>query len=276
MAISVNFNQNSAIALQYLNYTNSQLAITQKQISTGYKVADAFDNGAAFAIAQNLRSNVTALSAVNGQLGAANGLVQVAVAASTGVSNSLISLKSVLISLADSGTTGNSRTQLNTQYASLVTSINNYISSASYNGKNLVSSGSSNAAVIQDISAHQYTIQAQDLTAGVTALLTSVSDATGAASLLSNGFVSAQNFVALALNAFSSNAAFISNQVTFNNSVSDATNVGLGSLVDADLAKASALLTSLQIKQQLGVQSLSIANQTPSILLSLFNKSSTG
>ncbi len=276
MAISVNFNQNSAIALQYLNYTNSQLAITQKQISTGYKVADAFDNGAVFAIAQNLRSNVAALSAVNGQLGAANGLVQVAVAASTGVSNSLISLKSVLISLADSGTTGNSRTQLNTQYASLVTSINNYISSASYNGKNLVSAGSSNAAVIQDVSAHQYTIQAQDLSAGVTALLTSVSDATGAANLLTNGFVSAQNFVALALNSFSSNASFISNQVTFNNSVSDATNVGLGALVDADLAKASALLTSLQIKQQLGVQSLSIANQTPSILLSLFNKSSSG
>jgi flagellin len=239
-------------------------------------VADAFDNGAVFAIAQNLRSNVAALSAVNGQLGAANGLVQVAVAASTGVSNSLISLKSVLISLADSGTTGNSRTQLNTQYASLVTSINNYISSASYNGKNLVSAGSSNAAVIQDVSAHQYTIQAQDLSAGVTALLTSVSDATGAANLLTNGFVSAQNFVALALNSFSSNASFISNQVTFNNSASDATNVGLGALVDADLAKASALLTSLQIKQQLGVQSLSIANQTPSILLSLFNKSSSG
>ena len=276
MAISVNFNQNSAIALQYLNYTNSQLSITQKQISTGYKVADAFDNGAVFAIAQNLRSNVAALTAVNGQLGAANGLVQVAVAASTGVSNSLISLKSVLVSLADSGTTGNSRTQLNTQYESLVTSISNYISSATYNGKNLVSAGSSNASVIQDISAHQYTIQAQDLTAGVTALLTGVSDVTGAANLLSNGFVSAQNFVALALNSFSSNAAFISNQVTFNNSVSDATNVGLGSLVDADLAKASALLTSLQIKQQLGVQALSIANQTPSILLSLFNKSSSG
>jgi flagellin len=180
------------------------------------------------------------------------------------------------VSLADSGTTGNARTQLNTQYASLVTSINNYISSASYNGKNLVSSGSANAAVIQDISAHQYTIQAQDLTAGVTALLTGVSDVTGAANLLSNGFVSAQNFVALALNSFSSNATFISNQVTFNNSVSDATNVGLGSLVDADLAKASALLTSLQIKQQLGVQSLSIANQTPSILLSLFNKTTSG
>ena len=51
---------------------------------------------------------------------------------------------------------------------------------------------------------------------------------------------------------------------------STALNSGLGSLVDADLAKESAQLTALQIRQQLGTQALSLANQAPQSLLSLF------
>jgi flagellin len=270
VAISVNYNNESAIALRALNYTGAQLGIVQKQISTGYRVADANDNGAVFAIAQNLRSNIAALTAVNGQLGAANGLLSVSNASATGVSNTLTSIRSVLLQLADQNITGNSRVQLNAQYSTLVSAVNNYVSGANYNGRNLVSANSANAAVIQDVSAGQYTIVAQDLTTNVTALLTAVSDATGASNLLSNGFVSAQNFVGIALNSLSASAQFITNQITFNQAVSDATNSGLGALVDADLAKASAVLTSLQIKQQLGTQSLSIANQTPKLLTNLF------
>ena len=101
-------------------------------------------------------------------------------------------------------------------------------------------------------------------------MLTSVSDATGAASLLTTNFASAQNFVGTALNAIAADAHFLDNQVTFNNAISDATTTGLGSLVDADLAKESAKLQSLQIKQQLGTQSLGIANQAPQSLLGLF------
>jgi flagellin len=275
VAISVNYNNDSAIALRALNYTGAQLGIVQKQISTGYRVADANDNGAVFAIAQNLRSDIAALTAVNGQLGAANGLLSVASASATGVSNTLTSIRSVLLQLADQNITGNSRVQLNAQYSTLVSAVNNYISGANYNGQNLVSANAANAAVIQDVSAGQYTILAQDLTTNVTALLTAVSDATGASNLLSNGFISAQNFVGIALNSLSASAKFITNQITFNQAVSDATNSGLGALVDADLAKASAVLTSLQIKQQLGTQSLSIANQTPKLLTNLFTATTT-
>ena len=67
-----------------------------------------------------------------------------------------------------------------------------------------------------------------------------------------------------------SDANFISNQQTYNSAKMDALNTGLGALVDADLAKESANLTALQIKQQLGQQSLSISNQAPSGLVSLF------
>ena len=59
-------------------------------------------------------------------------------------------------------------------------------------------------------------------------------------------------------------------QLTFVSKMQDSLEVGIGNLVDADLAKESARLTALQTKQQLGVQALSIANQSSSILLGLF------
>src|SRR5690606_19805122 len=57
---------------------------------------------------------------------------------------------------------------------------------------------------------------------------------------------------------------------TFVTKLSDALEVGIGNLVDADLARESAKLQSLQVKQQLGIQALSIANSAPSVLLGLF------
>jgi flagellin len=270
MVGSVNTNIGAQIALQNLTITGSDLASVQKQISTGLKVADALDNGAVFAIAQGLRSDVNAIGTVNGQLGAAKGLLQVANAAGTGVSTTLGDIRTVLIQLADQNVTGNARNQLNAQFATLKTAVQNYIAGATYNGSNILSAGAANKAVIQDISANQYTVQAQDFTANVTALLTGVSDATGAAALLTGNFASAQNFVGTALNAIAANAHFLDNQITFNNAISDATETGLGALVDADLAKESARLQSLQIKQQLGTQSLGIANQAPQSLLGLF------
>jgi len=59
-------------------------------------------------------------------------------------------------------------------------------------------------------------------------------------------------------------------QKQFTGQLSDGLEVGIGNLVDADLARESANLTAIQTKQQLGLQALSIANQAPSAVLSLF------
>ena len=59
-------------------------------------------------------------------------------------------------------------------------------------------------------------------------------------------------------------------QKSFLGKLSDSIEAGIGNLVDADLAKESARLQALQVKQQLGAQALSIANSAPSIVLSFF------
>lgn len=72
------------------------------------------------------------------------------------------------------------------------------------------------------------------------------------------------------LNTLGSAARQVDSQLTFTAKLSDALTSGIGTLVDADLAKESANLQALQLKQQLGVQALSIANQSPQSISSLF------
>src|SRR5579875_2451510 len=101
MTFSINTNVGAQIALESLNVTSSQLAATEKLISTGYRVADATDNGAAYAIAQRVRSDVGALTSANQQLGNVQGLLSVTVSGLNDVSNLMNSARDVLVKLAD-------------------------------------------------------------------------------------------------------------------------------------------------------------------------------
>jgi len=73
-----------------------------------------------------------------------------------------------------------------------------------------------------------------------------------------------------ALAKLGSGSAKFSIQATFTQKLADTLTTGLGNLVDANMAQESARLQSLQVRQQLGVQALAIANQAPQTILSLF------
>ena len=73
-----------------------------------------------------------------------------------------------------------------------------------------------------------------------------------------------------ALGSLGAEARALELQTSFLSEITDATEEGLGNIVDAEMARESARLTALQVRQQLGTQVLSIANQSPQILLSLF------
>jgi flagellin len=72
------------------------------------------------------------------------------------------------------------------------------------------------------------------------------------------------------MNRLGSDARYIDAQIGYNSNKVDAMEGGLGALIDADLARESVRLQALQIRQQLGSQTLSIANQAPQFLMSLF------
>ncbi len=73
-----------------------------------------------------------------------------------------------------------------------------------------------------------------------------------------------------ALGQLGTGATAMQNQLTFVQNLQDTVDTGVGNLVNANMGKESAQLTALQTKQQLGIQALSIANQSSSVLLSLF------
>src|SRR5580658_8074677 len=135
---SINTNVGATIALEALDSTTSQLDATQKQIATGYRVNDATDDGAAYAVAQSVRSDVGALTTANQQLGDATGLLTTTLSGLNQVSNTVNDARSVLVTLADGDTTGSERTQYIAQYQSDVSNIQSYLQDDSYNGKTLV------------------------------------------------------------------------------------------------------------------------------------------
>jgi len=274
MAFSVNTNASALSALQNLNITDRALGKVQTQINTGYKVASSKDNAAVFAIAQSLRADVSGLNAVKSSLDRAMSTIDVAIAAGEAVSDLLIEMKEKAVAAKDSGLDTSSRTALNDEFKELRDQITSIVSNAEFNGTNAVASGGQDiVAITNDDGSATITIGAQDLSLGggvvSVAASTTIDTSTNAASavtLIDNSITAVNS----SLSALGAGAKRLELQQAFANKLSDSIEVGIGNLVDADMAKASATLQALQVKQQLGLQALSIANQAPQAAVSLF------
>lgn len=274
MAFSVNTNPGALVALQSLNSTTAQLNKVQNSINTGLKVASAKDNAAVFAIAQNLRGDISGLNAVKQSLDRALGAADVASAAGQAVSDLLIELKEKAVGAADEGLSTASRTALNDEFKQLRDQITTIVANAEFNGTNAVGNGGDNiVAILNDTATSSITITAQDLSlTGTNVTITAgteIDTQTKAAAVVTALETSLAN-VNAALSKIGAGAKRLELQKGFVEKLSDAIETGIGNLVDADLAKESARLQSLQVKQQLGLQALSIANQAPGAVLSLF------
>ena len=275
MTFSVNTNVGAMIALQNLAATNRALSMTQSRISTGLNVAGAKDNGAIFAIAQNMRADVGGLNAVKQSLSNGVSITDVAVAAGEAVSDLLIEMKEKAVAATDSSLDAASRNALNADFTALVGQITNIVDNAEFNGTNLIENGAISLSVLSNDSGSAtngtISVTAQDLSIAsglgvATAGLTTVALARSALADVE----SAISTVNTALAALGTGARKLEIHDIFVGKLQDTLKAGIGNLVDADLAAESAALQSLQIKQQLGVQALSIANAGPSSLLGLF------
>ena len=275
MGFSVNTNTQAVLALQGLAKTDKELGVVQKRVSSGLRVADARDDGGAFAAALSVRSDVAGLSAVNEQLGGVKGIVETTFAALNKVSDTMKNLRQVVTRLADSSISTDQRAQYETQFSALTSQITNFIEDSKYNGRTLLSTnaaaGGGDIEVLRNENADTFDIAAVDGGAISTALAGgTVNTAAAASTFLTGVFTPQETAVATALNQFGSDLQYVDNQIGFNSDKIDALNSGLGALVDADLAKESAKLQALQVRQQLGIQTLGLANQGPQVLLSLF------
>jgi flagellin len=296
---SINTNVGAMVALQNLADTQTQLGIVQNRINTGLKVASAKDNGAIWAIAQTEKAQATSLDAVTNSLNNGKSVLDTTIQAGSQMTDILNQMRAKALAASDAGLDDASRTQYQNEFVKLGQSYANVIASAGFNGVNLIdaSSGSISAigsadGAIKITSAHKAlnvldngilgtilsgtagtvvgpsTVASPD---AVTGVATAWADGTGvaAAAALTQMDVAIKS-VTQSLSGFGVDSKAIDNQLNLVSKLQDSLNTGIGNLVDANLAQESASLQSLQTKQQLGVQALSIANQSTGILLGLF------
>jgi flagellin len=271
---SVNTNVGAMIALQNINATNMDLAQVQNRINTGKKVGSAKDNGAIWAIAQAQRSEIASLGAVKQSLDRGVSSVDVAISAGESVSDLLLQMKEKALAASDSSLDTTSRDALNEDFKSLRDQIGKITANAEFNGSNLLDGSVANIMPLANADASsQLTVSAEDMSLGGGIVSIAGTDSIGTQTAATGMITSVDNDIAAvsaALARLGTKSKSLSTHATFVSKLSDALEAGVGNLVDADLAKESARLQALQTKQQLGIQALSIANQAPQSIMTLF------
>jgi flagellin len=195
----------------------------------------------------------------------------IALAAANSISDLLGDIQAKIVQGMNAANTTAQQSILNADFQSLTAQINTFIANAVFNGRNLLSFSATSVNVIANIDGTTLTLRSQSafsiasMSLGAQVLSTTVASYQALSSL-----ALAEAAINIVLGQIGADTRTLTYQDQFVSQLSDATNVGLGSIVDADMAKESALLQALQVKQQLGVQTLNIANQRPAILQQLF------
>ncbi|HTM82523.1 flagellin [Asticcacaulis sp.] len=275
MTVSVHTNSSAMIALQNLNSTNKSLEDAQQKISTGLAVSSAKDNASVYAIAQGQRADLGGLKAVTDSLNRASSIADVSLAAGESVSDLLNQLREKVIGAMDTSIDTTSRNALSSDYKAILGQITHVVENAAFNGSNIIDGSlATSIQFIANADANSViTLSVRTIALGGPIITlsagTDLSTATAASALLGQLDTSIDNLNAN-LGALGSQAKQIEGHLSFVSKLQDSITGGIGNLVDADMAKESSRLQALQVQQQLGTQALSIANQSPQQILSLF------
>ena len=291
-------------ALQSLNMTQQSLASVQGQVSTGLSVANASDNAAYWSIATQLSANSGMVTASNSALTQSQAVLDTA---NTAINSIITTINSIQQALTEATNPGAALTNINTTLAALGSQLTDAVTGASFNGINVLdgsqiagssasvsfvsgfnattnnvttigmnlsavytanSGGGSGTGLLGQAVGTTSTAGTYDLTQLGASGGTSVT-ATNAQDVLTavNSVLSSITNYAASIGATQDRMSSISN---LNTALTTNYANGIAGLVDADMNTASTRLQALQTQQQLGIQSLSIANQNAQLILKLF------
>lgn len=280
MTLSIRTNPESLAALRNLNAAGSRVAEISAQVSTGLKVRGAKDDASNFAIAQGLRSDVRAINAVVQGLNNAKGIAKVGLAGATALSDLMTDIRQKITEGANEGNTAQQQEILQNDYAEMVAQMRQILENSEFNGVNILIEVAIpfNLAVgtVRDVDVLSNleggTLRLDGQRLDVTYARLANEDISSPANALAalSVFETEEENVATALGSLGADLRALNLQVSQIQSTLDATEEGLGNIVDADMARASAELTAAQVRQQLSVQTLGIANNAPQIALGLF------
>ncbi|MBO0334056.1 hypothetical protein J0X12_10545 [Sneathiella sp. CAU 1612] len=266
---SINTNSASMAALRTLNMTQNALGKVQSQLETGLRVNSAKDAPATFVIAQGMRADIGALNAVSEGISFGQATIGMAMAGATSISDQLTTLKGLVTQAKNEGLDGS---VIQDQVTEVLAQIDAITSTSAFNGVNLLTATATTLTVATGLgAADNVTFTNVDLTS-TTGLALNTVDATDTANLDTHlaTIDAAIATVGGALTSIGTFASRLDDQGEFTQLLTDTMKEGLGVLVDADMAEVAAELTALQTKEQLNINSLSIANSAPQSILALF------
>lgn len=280
-------NASAITALQNLSSTQRALQSTQSEISTGLRVSSAADNAAYWSIATTMSSDNGALGAVKDALSESASMIDVANAAMKSTLDVMNKIKNDLVSAKQPGA---DLAKIQTELKSLQAQLGSIVKSSAFNGQNWLDGSQTSIKLVASFNrdaAGATSVGTIDVTP--TAIIDGagggVLEAAGSGTDITTMDVSATGadidaFIAdtdVAIGKIADYSATLGAtktrvdlQQTFVGNLSDALTKGVSALVDADMNQASTRLQALQTQQQLGVQSLSIANQNTQMILKLF------
>lgn len=306
---SIMTNVSAMTALQSLTATNKNLDMTQSRISTGFRVGSAEDNAAYWSIATTMRSDSGALSTVKDALGLGAATIDVAY---TGMNSAIEVTKEIKNKLVAARQPGIDRAKIQSEITELQRQLQSISDTSVFSGENWMAVDSSSPdynstkSVVASFSRSGGTISIGTITVDVSSIkLYDAADQSGIVDTedtTANGGVTYSvatldisalgntddelsdleqmiGWVDTAIGSMTTAAADlgavkqrVNLQTDFVKVLMDAITRGIGALVDADMNEESTRLQALQVQQQLGVQSLSIANQASQSILTLFRQ----
>ena len=266
---SVITNSGSIISQKFLRANSNEIVGVQNRVSSGLRVNTVTDDASTFAVAAGLRGDIKSYTAIAASLAGSKITATVAIQAGETMSKRLEDVKAKIVQLADDSLSTASRSTYQVDLNSMVLEINRYLTQSGYNGTNLLGSGGSNVLVVANIDASAFTLRAQNIADLSGAVLGAITNSTTARDALSVLAIFKGN-LDTGLANLGADLKRLEAQVEFIKQTEETVRIGLGALVDADVAKETAAIQSLQVRQQLGVQAMGIANQAPQTLLNLF------
>lgn len=278
---SILTNNSAIVALQTLKGINQNLAKTQDAISTGKMINTAKDNAAIWAISKVMDSDISAFKSIQSNLSMGAGVITNARTAAETVGDLLNEIKTKVVAAQDGSF---DRETLQADIVDLKAQITSAVSASQFNGINLVNgSETTDFEVLASLdraadgtmtpSAISVDPTATDLSLDGTILTALDAINVGTSGDLAADLQTVETAIADVIGvafAFGSAGKRIEIQSNFISKLSDSMKTAVGALVDTNMEEASARLQALQTQQQLGIQSLSIANQAPQNVLSLF------
>lgn len=277
---SILTNPSSMTALRNFGAIQRSLSTVQNRVSTGLRVTGAVADASNFAIAQGVRTEIRAIDAVIKGLNNAKGVAQVGIAGATAVSDLMADIRKKITEAANPANTTQQQQILQNDYEELIAQFRQILENSSFNGENVIveqaiafnlAIGSpNNINVLSNINGGTLTVRGHHLDVSYARLNNEdVSTSANALTAL-DVWEDEMEVIGQALGELGADMRALNLQTEFLESQRDAVEEGLGNIVDADLARESARLTSFQVQEQLAVQTLSLANQRPQTLLGLF------